>query len=324
MRHAVSTQIGPFPERFWPIGPVVVILRTMVVTLRFDDLAKLSVLRKFSRLAWRLFGVNIALISRDGSRGVCMGNPRNVSRFCKALHRQEGGRQRCMDCDREHLQEAMAQRRPLRYRCYAGLTEFIIPIFVDGDILAFLQCGQVLDTVPKATDWRRIRTGLLANRLAPDPLEDLFYRIRVVAPAAQKDLVELLALFGAYVADSQHQLRLMNESRHSRIVALARSRINSRFSESLSLDQLARSVHASKRNLVRVFRDETGMTVLQTIHHARIAQACDHLRRTDLTCAQIAHQIGFGSVQQFNRIFKRLKGMSPSAWRKTCSAPASR
>ncbi|MBM3757354.1 MAG: helix-turn-helix domain-containing protein, partial [Acidobacteria bacterium] len=51
----------------------------------------------------------------------------------------------------------------------------------------------------------------------------------------------------------------------------------------------------------------------------RIARACDLLRRSDHTCAEIAFEAGFGSVQHFNRIFRRHQEMSPGKWKQRAS-----
>jgi transcriptional regulator GlxA family with amidase domain len=71
----------------------------------------------------------------------------------------------------------------------------------------------------------------------------------------------------------------------------------------------------STRSLVRLFRKEAGTSVVEFILRRRIARACDLLRRTYHTCAEIAFEAGFGSVQHFNRIFRRYEGVPPRKWR---------
>jgi len=284
--------------------------------LDFERLASLPSLRKFYGLAWRLFRVNIALVHPDGVSTRRLGGPRTVSPFCARLHRLfPHALDRCRECDRRHLEEARRAGGILRYRCYAGLTEYYIPIVLDGEPVAFLQCGQILDRPPGKGDWERTRRALAACGIDPKPLGAAFHRSRVLPPRAQKDLVALLELFGNYIARAHQQLSLLAEDWHGQILGRARSYILGHLGEPLPLEEIARAACTSKRNLTRVFRRQTGKTVLEFIHERRIARACQMLEGTGETCARIAFACGFGSVQQFNRVFRRLKGRPPSDWR---------
>jgi AraC-like DNA-binding protein len=288
-----------------------------VHTTDFDRLAGLSSLRKFYRLAWRLFRVNIALVHPEGVQARRLGGPRTVSPFCARLHSAFPQSLRiCRQCDRRHLEVARLQGRLLRYRCFAGLNEYYIPIALDGEILAFLQCGQILDREPGRKEWERTRRALAAFSIDAAPLEPHFHRIRVIPPRAQEDMVALLDLFGNYIARAHQQLSLLAEAWNSQVVGRARSFINNRLASPLALDEIARAACTSKRNLTRVFLKETGMTVVDFIHERRIDRACRQLSWTRETCARIAYTCGFGSIQQFNRVFRQLKGAAPSVWRR--------
>jgi len=85
--------------------------------------------------------------------------------------------------------------------------------------------------------------------------------------------------------------------------------------ERLTLPVIARAAGLSARSLVRLFRKEIGTSTVEFILRRRIARARDLLQRTDRTCAEIAFEVGFGSVQHFNRIFRRLQDLSPGEWR---------
>jgi transcriptional regulator GlxA family with amidase domain len=85
---------------------------------------------------------------------------------------------------------------------------------------------------------------------------------------------------------------------------------------------IAQAAGLSTRSLVRLFRKEVGTSVVEFILRRRIARARDLLRRTDRTCAEIAFEAGFGSVQHFNRIFRRHQDMSPARWRQRILASA--
>jgi AraC-like DNA-binding protein len=284
--------------------------------LTFDQIASLAVLRQFYHLAWHMFSVNIALVAPDRHRSLYIGAPETWLPFCLKLTRQMGGEVYCQECDQRHLAMVKAQPRVLRYECWAGLREFIVPIVLEGEIQAFIQCGQVLDAAPGADEWARTRQALEARGIPAAPLEELYFAARVIPDQTQQDLMALLELFSNYIAYAQHQILLAEASQQSRVVERALSFIRQRSDEPLSLDEVARAACTSKRNLTRVFQARTGMTVLQSIQEMRIERACRLLQAGEMTCAQVAFECGFGSVQQFNRVFRQLRGCAPQAWQR--------
>jgi len=92
--------------------------------------------------------------------------------------------------------------------------------------------------------------------------------------------------------------------------------IRNHFTDPISLDDVAMAACTSKRNLTRIFQAKTGLTVLGSIQEMRIARACRQLQTGQMTCVQIAFDCGFGSVQQFNRVFLKLRHCTPLAWQR--------
>jgi AraC-like DNA-binding protein len=283
--------------------------------LSYDQISALPILRQFYFLVWRLFGVNIAILSPDGKQSQDLGATESWSPFCLTLRQMYSARF-CRDCDRKFLSIAAAQRHSLRYHCWAGLREFMVPIILDGEILAFIQCGQVMDASVSAEDWLATSQLLKGSGFDKLPPEELFLSLRVIHPQTQKDLMTLLELFGNYIAYAQYQIKLSEATQQSRALERALSFIRNHFTEPISLDDIARVACTSKRNLSRLFQAKTGMTVLDSIQQMRIDRACSQLQAGDMTCMQVAFECGFGSVQQFNRVFHKLRQCTPLTWQK--------
>ncbi len=107
----------------------------------------------------------------------------------------------------------------------------------------------------------------------------------------------------------------MDQTTSSQIVERAKSFVLNHYAEPITLDDIAGAAFTSKRNLTRVFITETGTTVTTFIQQARVWYACNQLRFTNKSCAQIAFESGFGSIQQFNRAFRKLQMVTPSYFR---------
>jgi two-component system, response regulator YesN len=67
---------------------------------------------------------------------------------------------------------------------------------------------------------------------------------------------------------------------------------------------------------MRVFKRHTGQTVVQFINHLRIEEAKRRLANDSGSITQLALESGFESVPYFNRVFRRVVGMSPREFRK--------
>jgi AraC-like DNA-binding protein len=283
----------------------------------FSYLEKLPPLRRFYQLVWKLFGVSIGLSDAGGQREFPIGAEETRAPFCRKLHALGGGAH-CRECDRRHFEIAARERRPVRYPCYLGMTEFIIPILLDGEVIAFLQSGQVLDAPPTIKSWNAVRRTLRSLSLDDSVLRPLYFsKSRVMPVEAQENFIALLELFSNYIAHTQNQILIAEQPWNSQVVTRARAHIRDHLDSPLTLDGIARAAFTSKRNLTRVFRKETGSTVIQYIHETRIVRACREIAAGRKSITQIALDGGFGSVQQFNRVFLKVRNTTPLVWKKS-------
>ncbi|WP_043666153.1 GlxA family transcriptional regulator [Streptomyces xylophagus] len=87
--------------------------------------------------------------------------------------------------------------------------------------------------------------------------------------------------------------------------------------EPLTLDVLAHHARVSTRTLVRMWRQETGVTPHQWLLTARVNHARELLEITGLGVEQIAAQSGLGSGTNFRARFRDALGTTPTAYRRT-------
>jgi AraC-like DNA-binding protein len=281
----------------------------------FDHLMALPGLRRLFDLVWRTFGVNPALVSMDGGRVVIFEKETRAQPFCRALNGTAGGQQLCTMCDQSKFLDARRDALTLRYRCHAGLREFIIPVIRDGQTMAFMQCGQVHDRSPSTADWHAAQKSLRTVGIHGGPLRRLFHDNRVLSLERQDDLLDLLELVAARLAHSHARELSAAPGQRQATLGRAMMYIESNLSEHLSVEQIAHAVNLSRRTLMRLFRNEAGASVIGFILQRRVARARQLLLQNCRTCAEIAFECGFGSVQHFNRIFRRFEKASPTEWR---------
>ena len=69
-----------------------------------------------------------------------------------------------------------------------------------------------------------------------------------------------------------------------------------------------------------MFRQTTGMTFTGYVASVRVERVKALLSNPVLRITEIAYDTGFKSLSQFNRVFKRLTGVSPTGYREKLSA----
>lgn len=109
-----------------------------------------------------------------------------------------------------------------------------------------------------------------------------------------------------------------NEERHlrgKRYFEKAIRFMQQHYQEDIKLEDLAAMSFLSTSYFCISFKKCTGMTVLKYIQQLRIEEACDLLRSTDRKVVDIAQAVGYSDLKFFNRLFKSVTGLTPSAWR---------
>jgi AraC-like DNA-binding protein len=100
----------------------------------------------------------------------------------------------------------------------------------------------------------------------------------------------------------------------------ARNFIHEHFADQLSLASVARVAGISPGHLSEKFRRITGVNFVNYVGRIRVEQACVQLGNGDARISEIAFDVGFQSLSQFNRIFKKVSGKSPTEYRATLRA----
>jgi YesN/AraC family two-component response regulator len=86
--------------------------------------------------------------------------------------------------------------------------------------------------------------------------------------------------------------------------------------EPLDVSILADIAGVHPSSLGRLFKKNTGYSPTEFINQVRVNHACNLLMTTKLSVLEISSQSGYQNLSYFNRIFKLLKGDSPSAYKK--------
>ena len=103
-------------------------------------------------------------------------------------------------------------------------------------------------------------------------------------------------------------------SKHARIGAVV-DHIVAHYRDEISVGQAAEMASMTTATFSRNFQAVTGHTLVDFVNRIRIGQACGLLYASDDSVTEVCHQSGFHNVANFNRQFRKVKGMTPSEYR---------
>ncbi|MBE6595149.1 MAG: helix-turn-helix transcriptional regulator [Ruminococcaceae bacterium] len=92
--------------------------------------------------------------------------------------------------------------------------------------------------------------------------------------------------------------------------------VNANCLERITIDELAFLFRTNRSTLCREFKHATGCSVVEFINEKKAAIARKKVLETDEAFTKIAEEMKFESIHYFTRFFKKMTGMTPSAYRK--------
>jgi AraC family transcriptional activator of pyochelin receptor len=108
----------------------------------------------------------------------------------------------------------------------------------------------------------------------------------------------------------------------ARRILHARTLIDERWNEKLTLDAIARACGLNRAKLTRGFREMFACTVAEALAERRLSQASRLLLTTDLPVSSVGYEAGYLNNASFARAFGRHFGRSPSDFRASAQAAA--
>lgn len=155
---------------------------------------------------------------------------------------------------------------------------------------------------------------------------------QLLAAATSDDDSDYLRLLGnALLAQLRRALQgsvRVQPTRGSRsallLVHLAIQHVHEHLDSELTIRGLAARTGVGTTHFSQVFREATGVTPHQYILRARIERACELLRMTSLSIAEVSGSVGFAGQAHFCTAFGRQTGVTPSAYRRSCREAAGR
>lgn len=213
--------------------------------------------------------------------------------------------------------EEEAKLQPKTLKCFAGLCETAIPVRVGQDLIAFLETGHVLLTQPSKTKFKRLARELIkwGSEVDLKRAEEAYFNSRVLSEKQYQSMVRLATVFAEHLASCSEKLILRSTHAEPGSVTKARQWIDQNSTEDFSLGDVAKIVNVSAKYFSELFKQVTGVAFAEYVGRIRVEKAKHLLNAGNQRISEIAFEVGFQSLSQFNRSFIKFTGKSPTVFR---------
>jgi AraC-like DNA-binding protein len=244
------------------------------------------------------------------------GDP-NENPFCALMAKTNQSCAACLQLQRRVEEEARLE--PKTMKCFAGLCDSSVPVRVGEDLVAFLQTGQVFLEKPDKQRFAATARQILkfGTQVDMKSMEEAWFQSRVLDRRQYDSILRLLAIFAQHLASLGQELAVQAEHGEAPPIARARALIAARHGEDIGLDEVAKSVNMSAFYFCKTFKKATGMTFTNYLARIRVERVKNLLLNPHKRVSEAAFEAGFQSLSQFNRVFRRIAGESPKAYRES-------
>lgn len=260
-----------------------------------------SVMRDFYTLT------KIRIVIFDAEFQEVLAYPAEKEGFCAILRQDPHGDAACRISDKNGCLKCAKTKDLVFYKCHAGLTEAVVPIFDKNGVLAYVMFGQI---VPQESDSATIARIKNAYPVFSEEVD----RIPVKSVDELNAAATILQAITNYVITN----RWVTPGK-SEFIRQIDQYIEDHLSQSITMEEICKAFRIGRTRLYELSMDYLGCGLSEYIRKQRIHHAQRMLKDTNLPITDIAYTVGFYDYNHFSRIFKQVTGTSARLYRKNNS-----
>jgi AraC-like DNA-binding protein len=218
--------------------------------------------------------------------------------FCRAM-RTTDCRRHCAETQARLLVRLEHKLRPQQVTCPAGLVHLAVPVVVRGRHVATILGGRV-----RVGSQRSAARSSLLNVRAPSVTAERFRTAVRLLDVLARFFETVIAAAPVTVPSTAGRWRELGDF------------LRQHWREHLSTREAATALHLSEAYFCRWFHQFSGRTFHQYLAELRVKAAQSALQAQAASVSDVAMSVGFQSVSDFNRVFKAITGMTPTAYRR--------
>lgn len=240
--------------------------------------------------------------------------------YCLLVKSSHSAWDQCIRCQSKVV--AKCEKGPFSGVCYAGLGEFVFPIRNEAGVIGFVSVsGYRLDeplsaqkraAFAESFGFSQAMLDIVYGQATNAELPDMAQLQAVIMP-----LCHMLELLESRSGTGRRG-PLLPESVFGNILVY----VERNFAENFTVNDVAAACHCSVSYVSHTFKEKTGAGISSYVNRLRIRHSIPLLENTTLSVQEISGRVGFEDANYFSNVFKKIVGLSPSAYRSAGFVPA--
>lgn len=239
-------------------------------------------------------------------------NTIHYNEVCNWAKTTRRGFRLCLKCKELANKKAISQRQPFWGICPWGVTEYVLPVIVNSEVICIIYVGNIcVDS--KSTQKHMRHTSKITG--VDSAIAD---KIAVMAEGGESELYKSI---GEAVKSYILLLYATSEKKKTKVMHWAvrafLSYADAFYNKEITVADIAGLYGINKKYSGRLFKKEVGISFCEYLNLRRTEAAKGLLGETDMSIAEIALECGYNNITYFNRVFKKITGISPGEYRKS-------
>lgn len=193
--------------------------------------------------------------------------------------------------------------------CYAGVGEFVFPVYKREKVVGIISVGSYQGSLEKRSQFAG-KYGFYEEKL--ENLGETSLKSEIPPMKRIKTILEPLS--------AMLTLLMEHNERNADIYGKVLSILHTEYTKRLTIGEIAEKCHYSKAFISRRFQEKSGMTVNQYLNRLRMEKAQKLLMESEMKIEDVAASVGFSDANYFIAFFSKTYGTPPGQYRKKHNA----
>jgi ligand-binding sensor protein/AraC-like DNA-binding protein len=254
----------------------------------------------------RLLDIRIVFFDAEGKE-FNAGDNKDICEYCLMLRNELSCGRFCNQWDRKNQIKARQTGRLNVYKCYSGMTEAVMPVITEDELIGFIMIGQFRTSDKFALPPQIQKISQQREKL----LKTAYFRAPFYEESKVAEIVQLFSVLVNFIV-SHHLIAVKNEDPVKIILEYIRRNPLS----NLTPSQAAKMVFRSESSISHLFKRATAMGIVEYQIEKKLCRGEEIIRENpDIQIKKAAAMAGFSDPLYFSRLYKRKRGFSPSQFR---------
>ena len=252
------------------------------------------------------FKVKITIFSSKMEEWIVgLQNPGSL--FCQLMQKKLRLHYRCCRQDRLMCERCEQKDDWLIYHCYAGPSEAVLPIKIDGTLIGYGVLGQFRTS--KGLSEEIVEQGAKAG-FDQETIQEAFEKQPFFDQTALDNMLRLFSMLIAFAVNREYV-----RFRRPGLAEQVSHWVDEHIAEPFTLDELAASVNRSKSAISHTIKRQLGLSFKQLCILKRIERfESIIINDPDISIQEAAAFIGYQDPFYFSRIYKKVRFIAPSTY----------